>query len=290
MHPVKNGGITQARASLQAIFDNIPAALYLRDRQDNLVMINRWGAEFLGRGPEEMIGQPMARFREAQNSEGVRLADEQIARSGEPETHEFTYHLPVGDRIGLMTFFPVTDGKGEVNQIGGMLIDVTELHVARGESQAARASLQAFFDHVPEGIFINRLGDGITDQVVEFANDFAGKPYGLTAAQLIGTHTQDLQHDIGIRAALAAMDGEIRRTRQPAHREVLNPATGRHEGHSRFPILNAGGELTHIGGIILDIDDRVRAMRQLDEVRASCNRFMIACPPSFTSASWTALL
>lgn len=32
--------LLQARASLQAIFDNILAALYRRDRQENLVMIN----------------------------------------------------------------------------------------------------------------------------------------------------------------------------------------------------------------------------------------------------------
>lgn len=59
-----------------------------------------------------MIGQPMARFREDQNHDGVRQADDKIARTGQPETREFTYYLPGGDRVGLMTFFPVSDGKG----------------------------------------------------------------------------------------------------------------------------------------------------------------------------------
>lgn len=74
--------LLQARASLQAIFDNIPAALYLRDHQDNLVMINTWGAQFLARDRVEMIGQPMSKFREPQNNAGVKAADESIARTG----------------------------------------------------------------------------------------------------------------------------------------------------------------------------------------------------------------
>lgn len=160
----------RTRASLQAVFDNIPAALYLRDRQDNLVMINAWDARFLGRDAAQMIGQPMANFREPQNS----AADENIARTGQPETHKFTHHLPGGDRVGLMTFFPVTDGRGEVTQIGGTLMDVTELHNARVELQAARARMQGFFDRDPASVYINRVGPGgILDQTIEFANDAA---------------------------------------------------------------------------------------------------------------------
>lgn len=260
--------LLQARASLQAIFDNIPAALYLRDRQDNLVMINAWGAQFLGRDPAEMIGQPMSNFREPQNNAGVRAADEQIARTGQPETREFTYHLPGGDRVGLMTFFPVTDGRGEVTQIGGMLIDVTELHKARLELQQSRASLQAFFDNVPVGIHINRIGPGgLDDQTVEFANDNMGRPYGVTGAELIGMDVYEFYRRHGEIEAEREFDREIIASGQPGIFEGVNPLNGRYESHTRFPIRNAAGQVTHMGGITIDVDAKVRSELQLTEFR-----------------------
>lgn len=69
------GELKPAQASLEAIFDNISAAIYLRDRPDNLVMINTWGMHFLGCEAKQMIGQPMWKFRELNNTKGARVAD-----------------------------------------------------------------------------------------------------------------------------------------------------------------------------------------------------------------------
>ena len=260
--------LAKARASLQAIFDNIPAALYLRDRQDNLVMINNWGARFLGREPAEMIGQPMAKFREPQNHAGVKEADDTIARTGKPESHEFTYHQPGGDRVGLMTFFPVTDGRGEVTQIGGMLMDVTELHKARTELQQSRATLQPFFDNVPVGIHINRVGPGgLDDQTVEFANDNMGRPYGVTGAELIGMDVYEFYRGHGQMEVERDFDRDIVDSGKPGIYEGLNVLNGRYESYTRFPICNALGEMTHMGGINIDIDAKVRSELELTEFR-----------------------
>ncbi len=261
--------LATARASLQAIFDNIPAALYLRDRKDNLVMINTWGAHFLGREPAEMIGQPMSKFREPQNQAGVKEADDNIARTGKPESHEFTYHMPGGDRVGLMTFFPVTDGKGEVTQIGGMLMDVTELHIARKDLQYAQSTLRSFIDQAPVGIYVNRMGPrGIEDQIVEFSNDKICQPYGLTASDFIGKNPFEVIRDETFVSTGLASDALILSTRRPVQIERLNPWSGRHESYTRFPILDQSGKVTHIAGMRVDIDERVRAKAQLGEAQA----------------------
>jgi PAS domain S-box-containing protein len=261
--------LQETQATLAAIFDNIPAALYLRDRNDTLVMMNNWGGEFLGRDPASMIGQPMSTFREPQNMSRVKEVDERIVRTAKPETHEFTYHLPGGDRIGLMTFFPVSDDKGLVTHIGGMLLDVTELHKARMELQQARASLQAFFDHAPIGIFINRIGpEGMFDQTVEFANDVVGKPYGLKGSQIVGLKPYAQFADDDVIPLIKSLDAKIVQTRLPVEHEMLNPHNNRYEHYTRFPILNAAGEITHIGGMNIDVDDRVRSKMQLAEAQA----------------------
>ena len=261
--------LQETQATLSAIFDNIPAALYLRDCNDTLVMMNNWGANFLRRDIAEMIGQPMSKFREPQNMARVQDVDNTIIKTGQPETHEFTYHLPDGDRTGLMTFFPVKGSNGEVSHIGGMLLDVTELHKAQVELQKARASLQAFFDHAPVGVFINEIGSGgLFDQTVEFANDMVGKPYGLKGSQIVGLKPYLQFAQDKLIPLIKSLDENIAATKQPAEIEILNPHNNRYEHHTRFPILNGAGQITHIGGLNIDIDDRVRAKMQLDETRS----------------------
>ena len=114
-------------------------------------------------------------------------ADDSIARAGKPESHEFTYHRPGDDRVKRMTPVPVPDGTGGVIQIGGMQIEVAELHRARVKVQGARGRLRALF-RSGSGQRLHQPGRaaGITRQVIQFANQGMAKPCGLTAAPMIG--------------------------------------------------------------------------------------------------------
>ena len=177
-----------------------------------------------------------------------------------------------------MTFFPVSDGKGEVTQIGGMLLDVTELHIARREMQRAQATLQSFVEQVPVGIHINRLGPGgIDDQTVEFVNENICKLYGLQLDKVVGRDPYSVFRNPDVVRIQKELDRRILKSRKPANVEMLNPYSKRHERYTRFPILSPDGTITHIGGAHIggthvggthvDVDDTVRAKTQLDEVR-----------------------
>lgn len=252
--------LLQARASLQAIFDNIPAALYLRDRQDNLVMINNWGARFLGRDAAEMIGQPMSKFREPQNNAGVRAADDNIARTGQPETREFTYHLPGGDRIGLMTFFPVSDGKGEVIQIGGMLIDVTEHVRAKDQLEDIQHLLTSIFDNIPAVLYLREL-----DGTFVMVNTFGAAVMGETVpAQMIGRSARALDSEEESQIARAAQ-ATVLATGQPVTQEYTRQVDGRDiiVMNTIFPIRDGSGAITRIGGFATDVTELYNARNQL---------------------------
>lgn len=257
--------LQQARASLQAIFDSIPAALYLRDRADTLVMINTWGARFLGRDPATMIGQPMSRFREPQNVEGVRRADANLLRTGKPETYEFTYHLPGGDRTGLMTFFPVFDGAGQISHFGGMLLDVTELYAARRELDEARSLLEAIFDNIPAVLYLREL-DGTIKMVNAWGAAIFGKE---TAAEVIGTVASDFDTpDEKATAELA--QAQLLATGLPVTQEYRRKVRGADVIvlNTIFPIRDSEGRITRLGGFAADVTELDAARRELDEVRA----------------------
>lgn len=147
------------------------------------------------------------------------------------------------------------------------LRDVSAQKAAAVELQQARASLQAFFENVPAGIFISRLGArGTDDQIIEFANDQYRRSLPRPEAGQVGA---DPYHafENGAGAVFRALDAEIRLTGRAVQREMRNAATGRHENHTRFPILNEAGEITHIAGMQIDIDDRVRAEQALNDAR-----------------------
>lgn len=257
--------LKRAQASLEAIFNNIPAALYLRDRQDHLVMINNWGANFLGRKPEEMIGQDMARFREPQNTQGVRESDAAIIRDRKPVTRPFTYHLPGGDRIGLMTFFPVEDEHGEVIQIGGMMMDATELYEARNDLQQARNLLQSIFDNVPAVLYLREI-----DGRIVTVNKWGAAVMGADdPAKIIGASVRGFDSDEQRVSAEEAQD-RLLETGQPVTMEYRLHLDGQDRVvlNSIFPVRDGEGNITRIGGFASDVTELYAARNELQEAKA----------------------
>lgn len=253
----------QARASLQAFFDYVPAALYLRDRDDRLVMMNNWGAEFIGRDPASMIGQPMANFREPQNVDRVKAVDENILRTGKPETHEFTYHLPGGDRTGLMTFFPVSNSLGEITHIGGMLLDVTELQKARADLQQAQATLESIFDNIPAELYLREL-DGSFVMMNKWGANYYGKEPGQMVGELASAYDTGDEIEVAKRAQAKLLE-----TGKPVTQEYNYTVDGRNVKvqNTIFPVKNAEGKIVRIGGVTTDVTELHHARSQRDEAQ-----------------------
>lgn len=257
--------LQETQATLKAIFDNIPAALYLRDRDDKLVMINNWGADFLGHHPDQMIGQPMIKFREPQNMERVKEVDENIVRTGQPVTDEFTYHLAGGDKIGQMTFFPVFGSAGDVTHIGGMLTDVTELHKARMDLHETRANLQSMFDNVPTELYLREL-DGRFIMMNRWGMTLLRK----TSVEVMGSLANDFDSKDEVEKAIQAQ-AELLATGEPQTREFQYTVFDRDISmlNTIFPIKNADGKIARIGGVSFDVTELHKTRNDLQQARAS---------------------
>jgi PAS domain S-box-containing protein len=260
--------LQQARASLQAIFDSVPAALYLRDREDRLVMINDWGARFLGRNAADMIGQPMMRFRDPRHVEIVRQADADIIRTGTPETHEFSYHLPSGERTGLMTFFPVFDGAGEVRHIGGMLLDVTELYSARNALEEARTMLGSIFDNIPAELYLREL-----DGSFVMMNRWGANFYGKSPQEMIGQLASAYDRDDEIELARSAQ-AQLLETGKPVTQQYHYEVDGREVIvlNTMFPVKDAAGRIVRIGGVTTDVTELHDARNKLGRAQESLHQ------------------
>ncbi len=145
--------LLQSRNTLRALFDSIPAALYIVDRQYKLIAINMSCAQRSGKSPKQLVGKscyhtlyqredpcPECRIREtfASHLDTTRSA-QRLEASGEVTEWE-------------ISTFPILDEKDQVVQVIVLEQEVTEKRrlegiIAQSEKLAAVGQLAAGVAH-----------------------------------------------------------------------------------------------------------------------------------------------
>ena len=130
----------QAQQQLQDMFDNTPAAVYVKDLEGRYIMVNRQWCERTGRCGEEVLGKttdelfPHLRL-------GVWEAKEQhVLDTGDP-----FYSEEVGGTSGrtyLATKYLLYDAEGQPYALANSSIDITERKKAEEELQNHRDHLE----------------------------------------------------------------------------------------------------------------------------------------------------
>ncbi len=154
-------GTRELATRLQALFDNAPAALSLRDVDGRFVHINRYGAAIVGARPDELVGQlPTRPWANA----GVEADDAEIARSGQTVTRDRRITRADGRVRDFHTVrYPVIE-NGEVRGFGTFAVDVTEQKRTMFELELAQTRFRSAFEEAPIGMMVLGL-DGEVQEV-----------------------------------------------------------------------------------------------------------------------------
>lgn len=179
-----------ARADLQTIIDQTPALVVYFDDQLRNRFANHAAHEWLGMGPEQVVGREMidlvGRARFASQSD-------QFAQvlSGTPMLFEQRVQLPSGIwRYALFSFLPDWD-NGRVKGFYGYVSDVTPLREAEASQAASTARLQSVVDAASELAIVLTDQDGTITLFSPGAEAMLGYPRG----QVLGVATPLLLHD-----------------------------------------------------------------------------------------------
>lgn len=124
---------------IQAILDNAPLIIYVKDLQGRYLLVNRQFRQIFGLTDDMVIGKTVADIDGKKSStERYIAADRQVIETHKPVELEDVLHLPDGDRHLLTIKFPLFDQDNQLLGVSGFMKDITEMVKSRQDMIAAR--------------------------------------------------------------------------------------------------------------------------------------------------------
>lgn len=129
-HDVRRNGekaLSQANALLQAVSDNTPDAIYVRDRFGRMVFANPATLRMLDKDAESVLGcTSYDIYADPEDAQMVDESDKWVMANGRPEKVEETINLPSGTKTFYSTKAPWINEHGELLGLVGISIDITD--------------------------------------------------------------------------------------------------------------------------------------------------------------------
>jgi diguanylate cyclase (GGDEF)-like protein/PAS domain S-box-containing protein len=124
----------QAKAFLNTIIENVPVTIIVKDARDRrYVLVNKSGAEYIGRSREEIIGKTAYEVWSGADADRIHGHDEQLLRS---DGYLFFDDHPItsaGNRSRIVTSrrIVIRGDRGEPQFLLGVIDDVTERRLSQ---------------------------------------------------------------------------------------------------------------------------------------------------------------
>ena len=121
---------------LQTLMDNMPDAIYFKDRDSRFLRTNNAHARIMGlNSPEEAIGCSDEKFFRAEDAASFRADEQQVIESGHSLVNRVEQHPGAGGpmRWWSTTKIPIRDAAGDIVGTAGITRDITAMK--RAEEQ-----------------------------------------------------------------------------------------------------------------------------------------------------------
>jgi PAS domain S-box-containing protein len=259
------------RRLLQTVFDTIPHAVYVKDRDLRYRMANRAFCEAFRMAPEQILDQRIEDIVQdlPHVQKEIAAADHRVFETGRPqELVDLRVELPDG-RLGWrhVIKYPLQDEHGEVAGLVGITEDVTERHDAVERLRASERLLRTVIDTIPHAVYVKdrdgrfRIANSTT--AVYFQRGVESI-LGKTFRELGGAWTPDKE-------AVERADLQVMETGQPM--ELPEVELCMDDGRAlirrvvKIPLLDERGQVTGVVGVLEDITERKRVEEELRSSR-----------------------
>jgi PAS domain S-box-containing protein len=131
--------LLRERTTIQTLMDNIPAAVFMKDRDGRYQLVNRAFERLTGRHRRAIVGGSDEQIFPGTVAEQIRAHDRAALDTDGPAQSEEVLPTVDGDRHYLTTRFPLADGDSGY-AVCGVATDITGRVRGRGGTRAAPAA------------------------------------------------------------------------------------------------------------------------------------------------------
>ncbi|WP_408098398.1 PAS domain S-box protein [Peredibacter sp. HCB2-198] len=121
--------IEQTQSRLQAVIDNLPARVYLKDRDKKYLLVNKVFKEFFNMQNVDLRGKTTADCFPLESIEPWLRGDDDVINKGKVISYDVIYgkNQKGRQRTFHLTKFPVMNSRGEIYAFGGISIEITDI-------------------------------------------------------------------------------------------------------------------------------------------------------------------
>jgi PAS domain S-box-containing protein len=254
--------LRQATEQLRMVTDSMAAPVTRCSRDLRYLWVSKPYADWLQRPAEKIVGQPILDVVGPEAFTHLRPHFEQVLAGQVVRYEEEVQFQGIGPRWINAVYTPTLDAQGVPNGWVAVVIDLTPRKQMEESLRQSEQRFGRFMQQLPGLAWIKDLAGRYV-----YANDAALRIFGCTREELYGKTDADVfppatagqfeQHD---RQALTSETGVqvIETLQHPdgiVHQSVV----------SKFPILGPEGSPAFVGGMAIDITDRLRAEKVLAE-------------------------
>jgi PAS domain S-box-containing protein len=150
---VRTAELERSRNALQAIIENVPAVVFVKDLQGQYLRHNARLAMVLGHAGESLVGKRDDELIDAETAARVAEEDRRVINEGRVLSAEHEMPDPDGDLRTYQTHvFPLQDADGKCYAIGGISMDITDLKRTQQAAEAATRAKSEFLANMSHEI------------------------------------------------------------------------------------------------------------------------------------------
>ncbi|MGR8918038.1 MAG: response regulator [Gammaproteobacteria bacterium] len=250
---------------MRSIVQNVPGVTYRYEKHED------WRLTFVSDHIEDLCGYPASEFLagDGRRLESLTLPEDErrVVEAwngifGDVDELSLEYRVRHRDgrpRWVLAQSRVTRDEAGEIRCIDGILFDISARKQAQDELERAQHLMQSVFDNTDAMIYVKDL-EGRYLNVNRKWLDACGVP----REQVIGHLPSDF-FPADLARDIESTDAEVRKTRKLNISEnvVPTPAGPRTFVASKFPLLDAEGQLFATAGVSTDISEILQAQAEL---------------------------
>lgn len=177
--------VRESNQRLQAIIDNCPAVIYVKDMQGRHILVNSEFERITHLTREQVKNKTNVKVFSPKTAQSLSVNDQEVLSSRTPVQFEEEIQFEDGLHTYLTVKFPLCDATGEPYAICGVSTDITE----RKQAQEQIRQQAALINVATDAIFVRDLANRIL-----FWSRGAENLYGWTAEETVGKLAHELFH------------------------------------------------------------------------------------------------